>query len=429
MLFSGVDVLKNLACYALRDNKKPDVRLTRAATMEDQSPPHIARTTSNEAGAKRVRTRVVSDVTQEKKNEMRRRGGGYYDVNKAAPASVQPSRPAPKPGPAPVHRQETEHRRTRSAEATGPSQSQRAATSSRSRSRPPVTMPPNAEHIPASPASLRSRPPVTLSSNVGQIASPTSVRSRSRPPVTMPPNAEHVPTPPASLRSRPPVALPPNAERTSTSPASVRSRPPVTMPPNAEQRPGTPASIRSVPLPRIIDSKPLPPPPRLIPLSKLPTTRVSQYHGLRRVRSKARRLAKRFTSAGESSSSSQSSQSNSTLVDMPRISHTPPQLARLSVASDSTTASLARYLSRRRAKGASIEMSLGPEKGMSLIKYEREGSWIMNHPLTQDSTFMCPDRCCEAHHGKSGRKESSKSHSRRRTRGTRPTVETVFENP
>lgn len=117
----------------------------------------------------------------------------------------------------------------------------------------------------------------------------------------------------------------------------------------------------------------------------------------------------------EEKSDSPSSSPASTLMSLPQIDDVPPQLARFSFASDATTGTLARYLARRQLQSRGIEKTLNT----SILAYEREGSWLLDHD-SMDRNFVCPFPTCEAHYG---------AGAGRRTRpAVRPQVETVYED-
>lgn len=166
-------------------------------------------------------------------------------------------------------------------------------------------------------------------------------------------------------------------------------------------------------------------PDRTGPPSYRPPTRHTPYNnqpedhskGLRRVKSKAQRLFSVPRSHPINRDKPLPRAPSPLSAPTRRLS---PQLARLSIASDSTTGSLSRYLSARRVIRMSVENSLANAAGHSILKYEREGSWIVNHPLTQDNQFKCPIPQCEAHYGVRPRA--------RRAHQIRTPVDTLFED-
>ncbi|KAG9051375.1 hypothetical protein FS837_008470 [Tulasnella sp. UAMH 9824] len=114
-------------------------------------------------------------------------------------------------------------------------------------------------------------------------------------------------------------------------------------------------------------------------------------------------------------SDSPNSSPASTLMSLPQIDDVPPQLARFSFASDATTGTLQRYLARRQLQSRAIEKTLN----MSILAYEREGSWLIDHD-SMDSNFVCPFPTCEAHYGPGA--------GRKRRHAVRRHVETVYED-
>lgn len=114
-------------------------------------------------------------------------------------------------------------------------------------------------------------------------------------------------------------------------------------------------------------------------------------------------------------SDSPSSSPASTLMSLPQIDDVPPQLARFSFASDATTGTLQRYLARRQLQSRNIEKTLN----MSILAYEREGSWLIDHD-SMDRNFVCPFPTCEAHYGPGA--------GRKRRHVVRHPVETVYED-
>jgi len=68
---------------------------------------------------------------------------------------------------------------------------------------------------------------------------------------------------------------------------------------------------------------------------------------------------------------------------------------RMSVASNSTTGTMARYLNSRMARQSTLDKSLAVN-GMSILAYERRGSWMV-HYNDDGSPYDCPFDDCEAH--------------------------------
>ncbi|KAG8901851.1 hypothetical protein FRB99_005075, partial [Tulasnella sp. 403] len=114
----------------------------------------------------------------------------------------------------------------------------------------------------------------------------------------------------------------------------------------------------------------------------------SAFHSLRRIRSKVRKLSISLRSKNVPTEPQESMSSpESSLASLPHIELEPLQLQRMSFASyasDATTGSLARYLAQRQANQTSLDKSLRRPRGMSIMAYEREGSWLITH---QDASF------------------------------------------
>jgi len=73
---------------------------------------------------------------------------------------------------------------------------------------------------------------------------------------------------------------------------------------------------------------------------------------------------------------------------------------RMSFASTATTGTLDRYLAGRRSQLKAVEATLQAGCGMSILAYEREGSWLIEAgELPSGTDFICPFSQCEAHWG------------------------------
>jgi len=147
---------------------------------------------------------------------------------------------------------------------------------------------------------------------------------------------------------------------------------------------------------------------------------------LRMWKAKMRKISESLLSRDvpEAPQSSSSSESSLASLDLPEL-RLPPQLARMSYASDATTGTLLQYLARRLANQKATERLSSRSGGISILGYEREGSWLVNDEVGEDTKFTCPFPQCEAHHGCSRNSVISRSWHRERLRLP---VETVFED-